>query len=128
MTKEVQRAELHKAIWRIANDLRGSVDGWDFKQYVLGMLRAVISCSRSEDTTLLEQWVVEWECGSDLYGYAPQPSTRLVEIRHLAGVITLQECATSKDFEWFSKLCAAQLRAHGADWVATVNQLGEDTQ
>ena len=29
---------MHKTIWRIANDLRGSVDGWDFKQYVLGML------------------------------------------------------------------------------------------
>lgn len=38
MTKEAQRAELHKTIWRIANDLRGSVDGWDFKSYVLGML------------------------------------------------------------------------------------------
>lgn len=37
-TKEVQRAELHKTIWRIANDLRGSIDGWDFKSYVLGML------------------------------------------------------------------------------------------
>lgn len=37
-TKESQRAELHKTIWRIANDLRGSVDGWDFKSYVLGML------------------------------------------------------------------------------------------
>ena len=37
-TKESQRAELHKMIWRIANDLRGSVDGWDFKQYVLGFL------------------------------------------------------------------------------------------
>ena len=36
--KEAQRAELHKTIWRIANDLRGSVDGWDFKSYVLGML------------------------------------------------------------------------------------------
>jgi type I restriction enzyme M protein len=36
--KEIQRAELHKTIWRIANDLRGSVDGWDFKTYVLGML------------------------------------------------------------------------------------------
>jgi type I restriction enzyme M protein len=33
-----ERAELHKTIWRIANDLRGSVDGWDFKTYVLGML------------------------------------------------------------------------------------------
>ena len=37
-TKETQRAELHKTIWRIANDLRGSVDGWDFKSYVLGLL------------------------------------------------------------------------------------------
>ena len=38
VTREAQRAELHKTIWRIANDLRGSVDGWDFKSYVLGML------------------------------------------------------------------------------------------
>lgn len=38
MIKEQERAELHRAIWQIANDLRGSVDGWDFKQYVLGML------------------------------------------------------------------------------------------
>jgi type I restriction enzyme M protein len=38
ITKEAQRAELHKTIWRIANDLRGSVDGWDFKSYVLGLL------------------------------------------------------------------------------------------
>ena len=37
-TKQAQRAELHKIIWRIANDLRGSVDGWDFKSYVLGIL------------------------------------------------------------------------------------------
>src|SRR5215211_224762 len=38
MGKEAERAELHKTIWRIANQLRGSVDGWDFKTYVLGML------------------------------------------------------------------------------------------
>ena len=36
--KEQERAELHKTIWKIANELRGSVDGWDFKQYVLGIL------------------------------------------------------------------------------------------
>lgn len=36
--KEQEREELHKAIWNIANDLRGSVDGWDFKQYVLGIM------------------------------------------------------------------------------------------
>lgn len=38
MTREQERDELHRAIWQIANDLRGSVDGWDFKSYVLGML------------------------------------------------------------------------------------------
>ena len=37
-TKEREREELHKTIWKIANELRGSVDGWDFKQYVLGLL------------------------------------------------------------------------------------------
>lgn len=38
MTNLNERAELHKTIWQIANDLRGSVDGWDFKNYVLGFL------------------------------------------------------------------------------------------
>ena len=38
MTSTQQRAELQRQIWRIANDVRGSVDGWDFKQYVLGTL------------------------------------------------------------------------------------------
>ena len=36
--KEQQRKELYAAIWRIATELRGSVDGWDFKHYVLGIL------------------------------------------------------------------------------------------
>ena len=38
MSKEQELAELHRTIWKIANELRGSVDGWDFKNYVLGML------------------------------------------------------------------------------------------
>ncbi len=38
MTSNQQRAELQRQIWQIANDVRGSVDGWDFKQYVLGTL------------------------------------------------------------------------------------------
>ena len=33
-----ERDELHRAIWSIADDLRGSVDGWDFKNYVLGTM------------------------------------------------------------------------------------------
>lgn len=38
MKKEQERAEVHKTIWDIANNLRGSVDGWDFKAYVLGFM------------------------------------------------------------------------------------------
>ncbi len=38
MTSAQQRAELQRQIWQIANEVRGSIDGWDFKQYVLGAL------------------------------------------------------------------------------------------
>ena len=38
MTSNEQRAALQRQIWQIANDVRGAVDGWDFKQYVLGTL------------------------------------------------------------------------------------------
>lgn len=38
MSKEQERAELHRTIWGIADDLRGSVSGWEFKAYILGML------------------------------------------------------------------------------------------
>ncbi|MGX9383399.1 MULTISPECIES: type I restriction-modification system subunit M [unclassified Mycoplasma] len=36
--KEIERAELHKAIWKIANDLRGQLDGWEFKNFVFGTM------------------------------------------------------------------------------------------
>lgn len=36
--REGERAELFSTIWKVANDLRGSIDGWDFKNYVLGMM------------------------------------------------------------------------------------------
>ena len=38
ITSTQQKQELFRTIWSIADDLRGSVDGWDFKQYILGML------------------------------------------------------------------------------------------
>ena len=38
MASNREREELHKAIWAIADDLRGAVDGWDFKQYILGIM------------------------------------------------------------------------------------------
>ena len=64
--KETERAELHRTIWGIANDLRGSVDGWDFKQYVLGMLfyRYI-----SEN---LDHYISkgEWEAGNKDFHYS----------------------------------------------------------
>ena len=64
--KEQERAELHRTIWNMANDLRGSVDGWDFKQYVLGMLfyRYI-----SENITAYIN-AGEWEAGNTECDYA----------------------------------------------------------
>jgi type I restriction enzyme M protein len=64
--KEQERAELHRTIWNMANDLRGSVDGWDFKQYVLGMLfyRYI-----SENITAYIN-AGEWEAGNSEFDYA----------------------------------------------------------
>lgn len=66
MTREQERDELHRAIWQIANDLRGSVDGWDFKAYVLGILfyRFI-----SENFTAHIN-KAEWETGNTAFDYA----------------------------------------------------------
>lgn len=64
--KEVERAELHRTIWAIADELRGSVDGWDFKSYILGMLfyRYI-----SENITAYIN-KGEWETGNKSFNYA----------------------------------------------------------
>lgn len=66
MSKEQERAELHRTIWAIANDLRGSVDGWDFKNYILGFLfyRFI-----SEDLTAHLN-ATEEEAGNSGFNYA----------------------------------------------------------
>ena len=64
--KEQEREELHKTIWGIADDLRGSVDGWDFKQYILGiMFYRYIS---ENLTQYLNEG--EWEAGAIDFDYA----------------------------------------------------------
>lgn len=64
--KEQQREELHRAIWAIADDLRGSVDGWDFKSYVLG---AMFYRYISENLTdYINRG--EWEAGDRDFDYA----------------------------------------------------------
>ena len=42
--KEQEREELHRAIWAIADELRGAVDGWDFKNYFFNALSAFVGC------------------------------------------------------------------------------------
>lgn len=66
MSKDQERAELHRTIWAIANDLRGSVDGWDFKNYILGFLfyRFI-----SEDLTAHLN-AAEEEAGNSGFNYA----------------------------------------------------------
>ena len=64
--KEQERDELHRAIWAIADDLRGSVDGWDFKSYVLGtMFYRYIS---ENLTNYINQG--EWDAGNTDFDYA----------------------------------------------------------
>lgn len=64
MTSTQQRAELQRRIWQIANDVRGAVDGWDFKQYVLGTLFYRF---------ISENFAVYIEGGDDSIHYAKLP-------------------------------------------------------
>ena len=66
MTSAQQRAELQRRIWQIANDVRGSVDGWDFKQYVLGALFYRF---------ISENFASYIEAGDDSIHYADLPDT-----------------------------------------------------
>ena len=66
MTGNQQRAELHSRIWQIANEVRGAVDGWDFKQYVLGTLFYRF---------ISENFADYIEAGDDSIHYAGLPDT-----------------------------------------------------
>ena len=75
--KELEREELHRAIWAIADELRGSVDGWDFKNYVLGMMfyRYI-----SENLTNYIN-AGEIEAGNTGFDYAKMPDAEAEEAR-----------------------------------------------
>lgn len=75
--REQERTELYRTIWALANELRGSVDGWDFKQYVLGMLfyRYI-----SENlTTYLNKG--EWEAGNTDFDYAKISDDEAISVK-----------------------------------------------
>lgn len=75
--KEQERAELHKTIWSIADDLRGSVDGWDFKAYILGTLfYRYISENMAR---YINQG--EWDAGDTDFSYADLSDEDAEEIR-----------------------------------------------
>lgn len=75
--KEQEREELHRAIWAIADDLRGSVDGWDFKAYVLGtMFYRYIS----ENLTAYIN-AGEWEAGNSDFDFAKMNDADAEEAR-----------------------------------------------
>ncbi|HMO91725.1 MAG TPA: type I restriction-modification system subunit M [Pirellulaceae bacterium] len=66
MTGAQQRAALQRQIWQIANDVRGAVDGWDFKQYVLGTLFYRF---------ISENFALYIEAGDDSIRYAELPDS-----------------------------------------------------
>ena len=75
--KEQERDELHRAIWAIADELRGAVDGWDFKNYVLGtMFYRYISENLTHYINAGEQ-----EAGNADFDYAQMPDEEAEEAR-----------------------------------------------
>ena len=96
MTSTNQRAELQSQIWKIANDVRGSVDGWDFKQFVLGTLfyrfisenftNYIEGGDDSVNYANLPDDVITSEIKDDAIktkGYFIYPSQLFVNIRHI---------------------------------------------
>ena len=75
--KEQERDELHRAIWAIADELRGAVDGWDFKNYVLGtMFYRYISENLANYINAGEQ-----DAGNATFNYARMPDAEAEEAR-----------------------------------------------
>ena len=75
--KEQERDELHRAIWAIADELRGAVDGWDFKNYVLGtMFYRYISENLTDYINSGEA-----EAGNEDFDFAQMPDEEAEEAR-----------------------------------------------
>jgi type I restriction enzyme M protein len=70
MTSIQQRAALQRQIWAIANEVRGAVDGWDFKQYVLGALFYRF---------ISENFTSYIEAGDDSINYAELPDSVITQ-------------------------------------------------
>ena len=99
--KEQERDELHRAIWAIADELRGAVDGWDFKNYVLGtMFYRYISenlCNSSRScsflvSTILFSSVILWYKFQNIVNATVQNPTYTLHAFERNIRITFQSC------------------------------------
>ena len=77
--KEQERQELHSKLWAICNDLRGSINGWDFKQYVLGMMFYRFISENITDYINKN----EWAAGNASFDYAQLTDDQAEEAREL---------------------------------------------
>lgn len=101
--KEVERAELHRTIWAIADEMRGSVDGWDFKSYILGML--FYRYISENITTYINRG--EWETGNRDFNYADLNDAQAEGIREEMVNVKGFFILPSQLFENICKTCDA---------------------
>ncbi len=101
--KEVERAELHRTIWAIADEMRGSVDGWDFKSYILGML--FYRYISENITTYINRG--EWESGNKDFSYADLSDEEAEGAREEMVVVKGFFILPSQLFENVCKVCDA---------------------
>ena len=91
MSSVIQRAELQSQIWKIVNDVRGSIDGWDFKQYVLGTLFYRF---------ISENFSSYIEAGDDSFRYADLSDDVITE-EHIKEILRIFD--TKEDIDHVSK-------------------------
>lgn len=101
--KEVERAELHRTIWAIADEMRGSVEGWDFKSYILGML--FYRYISENITTYINKG--EWETGNKDFNYADLNDAQAEGIREEMVNVKGFFILPSQLFENICKTCDA---------------------
>ncbi|MGI0439697.1 type I restriction-modification system subunit M [Helicobacter himalayensis] len=134
-----QREELHKTIWKIANDLRGSVDGWDFKSYVLGFLFYYFisenlknSINQKQKTNYESLSDEEAEVGREIivssYGFFIKPSALFSNVLKNANLEKLNETLSNvfKEIQASSKNFKSSRQFDGlfADMDLYSNKLG----
>ena len=83
--KEQERNELHRTIWAIADEMRGSVDGWDFKSYILGIL--FYRYISENITNYINKG--EWESGNTGFDYANLKDSVAEDTREAVDIVEL---------------------------------------